>query len=115
MGLPTKIVIRSFSRRAGEPIETVPDVVKKSDLTLVPRSAMQWLAMMTGKSLSIEEDDYVLRNREGLETFRGNRSNAIREMYDFAPHFISFQEYVASALEEGRPGDGQLLLQFNDT
>ncbi|MFS8145960.1 hypothetical protein [Rhizobium sp. BR 249] len=110
MSLPTKIVVHSFSRRAGQQIEVVPDIVKKSDLTIVPRSAIQWLAMMTGKSLLIEENDYVLQDRHGMETFRGNRSDAIREMYEFAPHFISVQEYAASARRDFDPEDEQCEL-----
>ncbi len=115
MGLPTKIVIRSYSRRAGEPIEIVSDDVKKSDLVLAPRSPMQWLAEMTCKSLTIEDNDYLLRELNGKVSFRGNRSDAIREMLEMAPDFISMQEYAAEARQAGyaKEEQGELDL-FSD-
>ena len=107
MSLPTKITIRDFSRRSGD---AVADTVKQNDLIDAPRSAMRCLAQMTGHSLAINEDDYVCETELARKRCRGTRSNAIRQMYEFAPHFTLIQDWAEQSRQQGYPEGEQLLL-----
>lgn len=109
MLLPRKIVIRSNFRRSGEHIEAVTEQQKTIDLA--PRSAIKNLAEICCKTVAIESDDYVLRELDGEEFFRGSRVGAINQMYDIG-YDLDIKEYADMARDELLVEDPQLSFEY---
>ncbi|RVH78109.1 hypothetical protein CN203_11475 [Sinorhizobium meliloti] len=108
MPLPKRIVLRSHRRRPGEPVEAASE--PQAAIDLGQRSAIKSLAELCCKTVIIEGDDYVLREFDGKEYFRGSRIGAINSLDDIG-YDLGIQDYVDMARDEFAVEDPQLSFE----
>lgn len=78
MLLPQKMSVPFFSRRKGDDVEPVTDAQRALDLA--EKSALKALVDLFSMTLVIEGNDYVIREPNDRELFRGTRSRAISQL-----------------------------------